>query len=70
MDINYKEEEEQSENSSESTEIPSLLQCEQNESFENVYLSPDLPYGHKTQMKEILQQFPDVFTDLPGEKTE
>ena len=60
------EEEEQDRNNSESTEIPSLIQCEQKESFENINLSPELCPEQGTEMKKILQEFPDVFTDLPG----
>ena len=60
------EEEEQDRNNSESTEIPSLTQCEQKESFEDINLSRELCPEQGTEMKKILQEFPDVFTDLPG----
>lgn len=60
------EEEGQDRNNSESTHIPALIQCEQKETFENINLSSELCPEQRTEMKKILQEFPDVFTDLPG----
>ena len=60
------DEEEEDRNHSDSTEIPSLIHCEQKESYQDVQLNPELPPEQRTEMKTILQEFPDVFTDLPG----
>ena len=51
---------------SESSEIPVVHSVIQTVTVENVNLNPNLPADQKTEAMEILNNFPDVFTDLPG----
>lgn len=63
--VDIEHEEEETENSGIS-DIPFVIQCAQKETFENVHLSPDLSTEQETEMREILKEFPEVFTDIPG----
>lgn len=63
VDVDHEEEETEK---SEITDIPFVIQCEQKETVEDVHLSPYLSPEQVTETKEILKEFPDVFTDIPG----
>ena len=52
---------------SDTSAIPALSSDIQTETVENVNINPDLSVEQKNEALEILREFPEVFTDIPGE---
>ena len=46
--------------------IPALPSVMQTETIDNMNLNPDLTSKQKSETIEILKEFPEVFTDIPG----
>ena len=65
IDIDQEEEEEQDSNTSKSTEFPSLIPCEQKESFEDINLSPE----QDTKMKRFFKNFQSSSQTYPERQT-
>ena len=64
--VDMDHEEDQLDNSSEERGNSICDTVRQKESVEDVHLSSGLTSEQVTEMKDILKDFPDVFTDIPG----
>ena len=64
--IDIEQEEDETSFLNEMPDVPSVPGSIQTETPEDVNCSTDLKSEQQTEIKEILREFPDVFTDLPG----